>query len=489
LFLFLLSNISTFNKNYQLEAESKILSKEDSIILFSNLGELLDFQRKFLIHMEAALAVPTQEQRIGNLFSSMESGFGVYQIICANQDKAAKFALENCDALMPLANVMEPKYELPSYLIKPVQRICKYPLLLNELMKYDTKAGHPYCHELQHGLDAIKRVTELTNEIKRQEENEVLTEELKNNIQDWKGVKMNELGLLLLRGNFTISIGENEREYVLYLFQNMLLCCQEKKKKGKTKVTYNLKGSIYISSITRVSKAANTAAIASDTLFALKIYWSDKVVNQCFILKCINEEQIDRWVSQFEKLIEIEKRKKQSSSRKEYYDYDNHFVSRVNQVEGMFIDEESDNKSVHTTYSMYNKSSTRNQSIPPPPKNLSRSKSQPNIFNITGNDFRMKNQDVPPVPSFPHDFSYNKNTNNNYGSSPINISNPSTGPYSSSFSPTGSNNNSMMNRMNYNRESSTQGIVAPQRTISSNVKHNKSLNNLNLRHYPKYNEG
>jgi len=58
-------------KNYQIEAEAKILSKEDSITLFSNLGELLDFQRKFLIHMESALSVPTQEQRIGNLFSSM----------------------------------------------------------------------------------------------------------------------------------------------------------------------------------------------------------------------------------------------------------------------------------------------------------------------------------------------------------------------------------------------------------------------------------
>jgi hypothetical protein len=477
--------------NYQLEAESKILSKEDSIILFSNLGELLDFQRKFLIHMEAALAVPTQEQRIGHLFSSMESGFKVYQIICANQDKAAKFALNNCEVLMSLASVMEPKYELPSYLIKPVQRICKYPLLLNELMKYDTKAGHPYCHELQQGLDAIKRVTKLTNEIKRQEENEVLTEDLKNNIQDWKSVKVNELGLLLLRGNFTISIGENEREYLIYLFQNMLLCCQEKKKKGKTKVSYILKGSIYISSVTRVSKAANIAVV-NDSTFALKIYWSDKVVNQCIILKCISEEQIDRWVVQFEKLIEIEKQKKQGSTIKENYDYDNHYISRVNQVDGLFTDEEYENKSVHSTHSMYSKPTSRNHSMQPSPKNLSRSKSQPNIFNHVGNDFRnnSKNQDVPPVPSFPQEYSYGHKINDSYGSSSVNISNSSSLSHSnSSFS---SSNNSMMSHKNisiYNNDNSSQdSLVAPQRTVSTHVKHNKSLNNMNLRNVSKYNE-
>jgi len=38
-------------------------------------------------------------------------------------------------------------------------------------------------------LNSIKRVTEETNEIKRQIENEEITEELKNNIQDWKVYK------------------------------------------------------------------------------------------------------------------------------------------------------------------------------------------------------------------------------------------------------------------------------------------------------------
>ncbi|ORX43613.1 hypothetical protein BCR36DRAFT_415463 [Piromyces finnis] len=465
--------------NYQIEAEAKILSKEDSITLFSNLGQLLDFQRKFLIHMESALSVSTQEQRIGHLFSSMEKGFEVYQIFCANQDKAAKFALENCDSLVPLTNIMEPKYELPSYLIKPVQRICKYPLLLNELMKYDTKAEHPYCHELQLGLNSIKRVTELTNEIKRQEENEEITEDLKNNIQDWKGVKVDELGLLLLRGNFTISNGNNEREYVLFLFQNMLLCCQEKKqekkKKGKTKITYILKGSIYISSIERVLNKS----VISENFFALKIYWSDKLINQSFTIKSVSEEQCNRWLTQIEKLVDIDKQKTQTLSRR-HQDYNNRYVTRVNHIDGMFMDEEYDNinKGVHNTHSMYNKPVSRSgynnlssASFTSSQNNraLNRSKSQPNIFNINGHEqhrYGFHNQEAPPLPSYSNN-EYNYNTN-------IPLQNSNTLP-------------DRKNTMGNGREQSNfDNFSAPQRTVSSHVKHNHSMNN--LRHYPKYNE-
>jgi len=445
--------------NYQIEAESKILSKEDSITLFSNLDKLLDFQRNFLIHMEAALAVPTQEQDIGELFLSMEEKFDeCYQVFCANQDKSAKFALENCDLLMKMANVMEPKYELPSYLIKPVQRICKYPLLLNELLKYDTKAGHPYCDKLQAGLDSIKRVTELTNELKRQVENEKITEDLKNNIQDWKGVKVNELGLLKLSGNFTISNGTNEREYALFLFENMLLCCQEKKKKGKAKITYILKGSIYMSSVVRVSNKS----VISENIFALKIYWNDKNISQSFVLKSINEEQCNRWISEIEKLIKIEETKNETLKRNRYqthtHDFINQYNSRVNQVDSMFIvDDDYDNShmSIQSPYPMYNKIPSRTvyntSPLILPTGNLGRSKSQPNIYN----------------PIIDPRLSRDKGRQDHY--------NKSSSTYSKEYY-----------HNNTTEYSDYPDLPAPQRTVSNHVKHNHSMGS--LKHYPKYNE-
>jgi uncharacterized protein YcbX len=48
--------------------------------IFGNLGELLDFQRRFLIAMEANLALPFEEQRIGALFVSNVRIFAVKYI-------------------------------------------------------------------------------------------------------------------------------------------------------------------------------------------------------------------------------------------------------------------------------------------------------------------------------------------------------------------------------------------------------------------------
>ena len=60
--------------------------------------------------------------------------------------------------------------ELPSYLIKPIQRICKYPLILAELVKA-TPATHPDHSDLQEALIKLKKMAELLNEHFNTEDN------------------------------------------------------------------------------------------------------------------------------------------------------------------------------------------------------------------------------------------------------------------------------------------------------------------------------
>lgn len=169
-------------QNYMRELQSQNLLSGNIIhYLFGNLNALVDFQRRFLIQMEEMVEKPPKEQRLGLLFVQMESMFAVYEPYCANYYSAQDLVVQEAPKLQKLADILNPIYELPSMLIKPVQRICKYPLLLAELLK-STDKDWPYYAEMEDGLEAIKRVTEKVNETQRKHENDQIVEELKRRV-------------------------------------------------------------------------------------------------------------------------------------------------------------------------------------------------------------------------------------------------------------------------------------------------------------------
>ena len=112
----------------------KIVSPDTIHYLFGNLNALVDFQRRFLIQLEEIAEKSPEEQRIGHLFIQFEDSFSVYEPYCANYYSAQDLVVQETPRLQKLADILNPIYELPSMLIKPVQRICKYPLLLKELL-------------------------------------------------------------------------------------------------------------------------------------------------------------------------------------------------------------------------------------------------------------------------------------------------------------------------------------------------------------------
>ena len=59
--------------------------------------------------------------------------------------------------------------DLFAFLIKPVQRICKYPLLLKELSKY-TSDDHSDYADLKQAFDEIADLVDFINESKRKRE-------------------------------------------------------------------------------------------------------------------------------------------------------------------------------------------------------------------------------------------------------------------------------------------------------------------------------
>ena len=133
----------TYVQHLELLQSFKKLVEEKGIItgdavhdIFLNLNALLDFQRRFLIRVEQTNAQPEYEQNWGKLFVLYRNGFKVYEPYIANQKKCEDVALGNFDKLKytggppEMQQMVESPPILSSFLLKPFQRLSKYPLLL-----------------------------------------------------------------------------------------------------------------------------------------------------------------------------------------------------------------------------------------------------------------------------------------------------------------------------------------------------------------------
>ncbi|KAI9295810.1 RhoGEF-domain-containing protein [Neoconidiobolus thromboides FSU 785] len=294
-------------QEYMVECQnSKVISPETIRYLFANLHSLLDFQRRFLIGVECNAILAPAEQRVGGLFQTMEEAFSVYEPFCANYGHASDLAVREAPNLMPLAHIVEPTYELPSLLIKPIQRICKYPLLLRELIRYTSEEEYPYFQELKLGMEAIERVAAKVNEMRRKEENANLTVDLKHRVVNWDQLSIEDFGELLQNDKFmVVGKDQKEREMYIFMFEEIILCCKElsstskKAKQLSKKVTgppLELRGEIPMESLAKVAERTIEGEIF------LRLYWRSEGM-QILILKCRNEEQVRLWKPLLDQLI------------------------------------------------------------------------------------------------------------------------------------------------------------------------------------------
>ncbi|KAI8647226.1 hypothetical protein BD408DRAFT_479346 [Parasitella parasitica] len=301
-------------QNYMRELQTqKIVSADTVHYLFGNLNALVDFQRRFLIQLEEIAEKSPEEQRIGQLFLTAEEAFSVYEPYCANYYSAQDLVVQETPRLQKLAEIINPIYELPSMLIKPVQRICKYPLLLQELVKSTDKTW-PHYQETQASVDAIKRVTEKVNETQRQHENVQAVQELKKRLDDWKELTLDGYGNLMLQDKLIISTNateSNERDLHVFFFEKALLFCKESKggnllAKSNT-LSINKKkrrGSLVPKFIFQTSNMDNmNSKCCKNGVWCLVIDLRNSELEQ-ISLKFRNEEQLKLWTLTLTKAVQ-----------------------------------------------------------------------------------------------------------------------------------------------------------------------------------------
>ncbi|KAJ3092578.1 hypothetical protein HK100_006912 [Physocladia obscura] len=280
--------------------------------IFSNLDSLVEFQRQFLAEMEYILAKDSENQRIGSLFVKHGRNFEVYYPFCKNYLNASDIILRHSEDLKILDDVIN--YQLlPSFFIKPLQRLLKYPLLLRELLKLS-----PEDEDLKRGSDTIRRVSETLNEMQRRTENKRLKTEFIKNVKDWKGIEMEptDFGDLYLMEEFLIgSSWESERNFHMILFEKVLICAKRDFTKLRSEIadnerikspyTYVIYVSILMRNISRVEDTSEPSA----GVYSLCLNWQDERESEMakFNVKCMNLEKLTLWKSRIEKQAQLQK--------------------------------------------------------------------------------------------------------------------------------------------------------------------------------------
>jgi len=95
------------------------------------------------------------------------------------------------------------------------------------LIKACSLDTYPYYEELKSGQEATKRIADKINEAQRHAENEQTVKSLHARISDWKGHHLENFGELLLDDVFVVTKSEIDREYHVFLFEKIILCCKE----------------------------------------------------------------------------------------------------------------------------------------------------------------------------------------------------------------------------------------------------------------------
>ncbi|XP_034459426.1 T-lymphoma invasion and metastasis-inducing protein 1 isoform X2 [Hippoglossus hippoglossus] len=161
------------------------LTQDELDVLFGNLPEMVEFQVEFLKTLEdGTRLVPDLEKlervdqfkkilfSLGGSFLYYADRFKIYSAFCASHTKVPKVLVKaktdhDFKAFLEERN---PKQQhsstLESYLIKPIQRVLKYPLLLKELYSLTDPDSEEHYH-LDVAMKAMNKVASHINEMQK----------------------------------------------------------------------------------------------------------------------------------------------------------------------------------------------------------------------------------------------------------------------------------------------------------------------------------
>ncbi|NXU45255.1 PKHG3 protein, partial [Drymodes brunneopygia] len=207
-----------------IDAEEPVLRPEQVSALFGNIEDIYELSSTLLQNLESCANDPVA---VAVCFVTRSQEFAIYTQYCNNYPSSVA-ALTECMRSKVQARFLREcqerlRHALPlgAYLLKPVQRILKYHLLLQEIARhFEHKSGDDYELVLE-AIDTMTCVAWYINDMKRKHEHAIRQQEIQSLLLGWKGPDLTSYGELVLEGTFRTQRVRHDR--ALFLFDKALL--------------------------------------------------------------------------------------------------------------------------------------------------------------------------------------------------------------------------------------------------------------------------
>ncbi|KAI7794217.1 putative rho guanine nucleotide exchange factor 25-like, partial [Triplophysa rosa] len=262
-------------------------------IVFGNIHQIYDWHKDyFLGELEKCVDEP---ERLAQLFIKHERRLHIYVVYCQNKPKSEHIVSDYIETYFEeLKQQLGHRLQLNDLLIKPVQRIMKYQLLLKDFLKYYTKAGMD-TEELEKAVEVMCFVPKRCNDMMNV-----------GRLQGFEG-KITAQGKLLQQDTFSVteqdsSLLSRVKERRVFLFEQLVIFSEPiDRKKG-----FSLPGYIFKNSI-KISCLGVEGCVDDDpTRFALTSRGADGNTVR-FVLHSSSADICKAWVSDVSQILETQR--------------------------------------------------------------------------------------------------------------------------------------------------------------------------------------
>eukprot|EP01119_Soliformovum_irregulare_P010103 TRINITY_DN246_c0_g3_i1.p1 TRINITY_DN246_c0_g3~~TRINITY_DN246_c0_g3_i1.p1 ORF type:complete len:1281 (+),score=503.97 TRINITY_DN246_c0_g3_i1:73-3915(+) len=292
----------------------KIISDREISEIFSNLETIVKMNVEVLTLLEDRLKTSQgnfDAHNVGDIFLQMGDYLKMYKVYCANQgyasQKVQNLSNSNSQFKQFLKDCGEDprtrKLPLNGYLIKPVQRICKYPLLFKELVRH-TPETHGDHARLVSARNKIEEIVTYVNEGQRLFESQQRILSIQNSIDGIVDL-VAPSRILIKEGILSVQLSSHDKttDHLTYLFNDLVIFAKKKDLKIITSKDSNFVAAIPMGCVVVALLQNSDEKEKKSYKFVLDVssrpnQKSDKDIKS-MTLSCPDEKECQSWFEAF----------------------------------------------------------------------------------------------------------------------------------------------------------------------------------------------